>query len=79
MDLARTPLIENTIGTFALPLGIATNFRINGKDYLVPMVLEEPSVVAAASNAAKMAREKGGFRTSSTGPVMIGQIQLTGI
>jgi hydroxymethylglutaryl-CoA reductase len=79
LDLARTPLIENTIGTHALPLGIATNFLVNGKDYLVPMVLEEPSVVAAASNAAKMARAKGGFRTSSSGPVMIGQIQLTGL
>jgi hydroxymethylglutaryl-CoA reductase len=70
-------MIENVIGTMPLPLGIAVNFRINGKDYLIPMALEEPSVVAAASNAAKMAREKGGFDTSSTPPVMIGQIQLT--
>ena len=79
LDLVRTPLIENTIGTYHLPLGIATNFLINGKDYLIPMALEEPSVVAAASNAAKMARVRGGFQTSSSGPVMIGQVQLTGI
>ncbi len=70
-------MIENVIGTMPLPLGIAVNFLINGKDYLIPMALEEPSVVAAASNAAKMARERGGFKTSSTPPVMIGQIQLT--
>jgi hydroxymethylglutaryl-CoA reductase len=69
-------MIENVIGTFELPIGIATNFLIDGRDYLVPMVIEEPSVVAAASNAAKMARFKGGFITSSTGPRMIGQIQV---
>jgi hydroxymethylglutaryl-CoA reductase len=68
-------MIENVIGTIPLPLGVATNFLINSKDYLVPMAIEEPSVVAAASNAAKMARKHGGFRTSNTGPVMIGQIQ----
>jgi hydroxymethylglutaryl-CoA reductase len=72
-------MIENAVGSFALPLGIAVNFRINDKDYLIPMATEEPSVVAAASNAAKMARERGGFWTSSTQPVMIGQIQLTGV
>ncbi len=70
-------MIENVIGTFELPIGIATNFLIDGKDYLIPMVLEEPSVVAAASNAARMAREKGGFFTDYTGSVMIGQIQVT--
>jgi len=70
-------MIENVIGTFELPLGIATNFLIDGKDYLIPMAIEEPSVVAAASNAAKMARVKGGFWTSSTPPIMIGQIQVT--
>jgi len=59
-----------------IPLGVAVNFRINGRDYLVPMAIEEPSVVAAASNAAKMARAKGGFSASTSGPVMIGQIQL---
>lgn len=69
-------MIENVIGIFDLPFGIATNFLINQKDYLIPMVVEEPSVVAAASNAAKMFREGGGFITSSDAPVMIGQIQL---
>lgn len=72
-------MVENAVGTLAMPLGVATNFQINGKDYLVPMAIEEPSVVAAASNAAKMAREKGGFRTESTPPVMIGQVQVTGV
>ncbi len=72
-------MIENVAGTFDVPLGIATNFLINGKDYLIPMAIEEPSVVAAASNSAKMARAKGGFETSSTEPVMIGQIQLADI
>ncbi len=78
MDIADR-MIENVIGTFELPIGIATNFLIDGKDYLIPMVIEEPSVVAAASNAAKMARVKGGFTTSSTGPLMIGQIQVTNL
>ena len=72
-------MIENVVTLFPLPLGIATNFLINGKDYLIPIVLEEPSVVAAASNAAKMARKKGGFHTTSDDPVMIGQIQLTNV
>jgi len=70
-------MIENVIGTFEMPLGIATNFLIDGKDYLIPMAIEEPSVVAAASNAARMAREGGGFTTDYTGSVMIGQIQVT--
>jgi hydroxymethylglutaryl-CoA reductase len=72
-------MIENVVGTFELPVGVAVNFAINGKDYLIPMAIEEPSVVAAASNAAKMARQKGGFQTSNTGPIMIGQIQLTNV
>ena len=72
-------MIENVIGKFPLPLGIATNFLINDRDYLIPMAIEEPSVVAAASNAAKMARVKGGFHTSMSGSVMIGQIQITGV
>ena len=76
---AADKMVENAVGTFSMPLGIATNFQINGKDYLVPMAIEEPSVVAAASNAAKMAREKGGFKTRSTSPVMIGQVQVTGV
>ncbi|RJS88528.1 hydroxymethylglutaryl-CoA reductase, degradative [Candidatus Bathyarchaeota archaeon] len=69
-------MIENVIGMMAYPLGVAVNFRINGRDRLIPMVLEEPSVVAAASNAARMMREGEGIRTSSTEPVMIGQIQI---
>jgi len=72
-------MIENVIGTMPIPLGVATNFLINGRDYLIPMAIEEPSVVAAASNAAKMARVRGGFNTSSTGPIMIGQIQVVGV
>ena len=69
-------MIENVLGTFEIPLGIAVNFQINGKDYLVPMAIEESSVVAAASNAAKIARIKGGFTTEFSNPLMIGQIQL---
>jgi len=72
-------MIENVIGTMGLPLGVAVNFLINGKDYLVPMALDEPSVVAAASNAAKMAREHGGFKAESTEPLMIGQVQIVGV
>ncbi len=69
-------MIENVVGVYGLPMGVATNFRINGKDYLIPMVVEEPSVVAAASNAAKLFRHGGGFQTQSDAPVMIGQIQV---
>ncbi len=77
LDLSQADrMIENVIGTVETPLGIATNFLINDRDYLVPMAIEEPSVVAAASNGAKMARVKGGFRATSTEPVMIGQIQV---
>ncbi|MBE8538922.1 hydroxymethylglutaryl-CoA reductase, degradative [Geoglobus acetivorans] len=72
-------MIENVIGTFELPFGIATNFLIDGKDYLIPMAIEEASVVAAASNAAKMAREGGGFTTDYSGNLMIGQIQVVGL
>ena len=72
-------MIENVIGTYALPLGVATNFRINEHDYLVPMVVEEPSVVAAASHAAKLARELGGFEADADPPEMIAQIQLTDV
>ena len=68
--------IENAVGTFALPLGVATNFRINGRDFLVPMAVEESSVLAAASHGAKLARAGGGFKASSMPPVMTGQIQL---
>jgi len=72
-------MIENVVGTMPLPLGIAVNFVINGTDYLIPMAIEEPSVIAAASNAAKIARERGGFQASSTEPIMIGQIQVTNV
>ncbi len=72
-------MVENVIGMFQVPLGIATNFIIDGREVLIPMATEEPSVIAAASNGAKMARGTGGFLTSSTGPVMRAQIQVTGI
>jgi len=72
-------MIENVIGTFELPLGIATNMIINGKEYLIPMAVEESSVVAGVTNAAKIARGGGGFFTSSTGPVMIAQIQAVNV
>jgi len=72
-------MVENVIGVFPEPLGIAGNFQINGKDYLIPMATEEPSVIAAASYAAKMVRDGGGFHTSSTAPIMIGQIQVVAI
>ncbi|MDD4162173.1 MAG: hydroxymethylglutaryl-CoA reductase, degradative [Methanothrix sp.] len=72
-------MVENVIGLIQVPLGIATNFVIDGREVLIPMATEEPSVIAAASNGARMAREAGGFFTSSTGPVMRAQIQATGI
>lgn len=72
-------MIENVVGAMPIPLGIGVNFLINGQDKLIPMAIEEPSVVAAASNAAKIARQKGGFWTSSTDPIMIGQIQAVDI
>lgn len=72
-------MVENVIGTFQVPLGIATNFVIDGRELAIPMATEEPSVIAAASNGARMARVGGGFVTSSTGPVMRAQIQATGI
>ena len=69
-------MVENVVGRFALPLGIGANFLIDGRDYLIPMAVEEPSVVAGASSAALLARAGGGFTTGSTEPVMIAQIQL---
>jgi hydroxymethylglutaryl-CoA reductase len=78
LDLADH-MIENVIGAMPMPLGIGVNFLVNKRDYLIPMVTEEPSVVAAASYAAKMVRDGGGFHTSSTPPVMIGQIQAVGM
>ena len=78
IDLADR-MIENTIGAIAIPIGIGVNFLINDKNYLIPMATEEPSVVAAASYDAKMVREGGGFSTSSTDSIMIGQIQTVRI
>lgn len=72
-------MVENFVGTLPVPVGVATNFLINGKDYLVPMATEEPSVIAAASHAAKIARIRGGFQASSTMPLMIGQVQCVRI
>ncbi|HEY8517194.1 MAG TPA: hydroxymethylglutaryl-CoA reductase, degradative [Candidatus Binatia bacterium] len=72
-------LTENTIGVYALPLGVALNFVVNGRDVLVPMVTEEPSVIAAASNAARLARGGGGFVAESDPPCMIAQIQLVDV
>jgi len=80
LDLATANrMIENVVGIFQMPLGIAVNFLIDGKDYLIPMVIEEPSVVAAASNAARWARDGGGIETWSSEQIMIGQIQLVGV
>ncbi len=72
-------MIENVVGTIEVPLGIATNFLINGEEYLIPMAIEEASVVAAASNAARIARTMGGFTSEVSEPVMIGQVQVTEI
>lgn len=69
-------MIENVVGMYSLPIGIATNFRVNHKEVLIPMVLEEPSVVAGASLAARLVRESGGFIASSDEPVMIAQMQI---
>ncbi len=71
-------MIENVIGTYQLPLGVGLNFLINGKEYAVPMAIEEPSVVASASNAAKIVRNAGGFTAEATDRIMIGQIQVVG-
>ncbi|MDO8554368.1 MAG: hydroxymethylglutaryl-CoA reductase, degradative [Candidatus Micrarchaeota archaeon] len=78
LDLADR-MVENVIGVSHLPMGLATNFVINGKEYVVPMMIEEPSVIAAASNAAKLAKESGGFTAIADEPVMIGQIQFVNI
>ena len=77
LDVARADhMIENVIGLYSLPLGIATNFIVNGRDVLVPMVIEEPSVVAGASLSARLARAGGGFRATTSEPQMIGQLQV---
>ncbi|HJN55919.1 MAG TPA: hydroxymethylglutaryl-CoA reductase, degradative [Candidatus Poseidoniales archaeon] len=73
---AADRIIENVVGTMSLPIGVATNFTVDSKDYLIPFVLEEPSVVAAASNMAKRCRSTGGFTSNCDDPIMIGQIQI---
>ncbi|OKY77826.1 MAG: Hydroxymethylglutaryl-CoA reductase HMG1 [Candidatus Methanohalarchaeum thermophilum] len=78
-DETADRLVENVVGSLEIPVGVATNFKINDKDYLIPMAIEETSVIAAASKGAKIAREGGGIKANSTDPVMIGQIQLTNI
>ena len=72
-------MIENVIGVFGLPFGIAPNFVVNEKEYLVPMVVEEPSIVAGASSAAKLVRNSDGFQATSMDPGLIGQVQIVGI
>src|SRR5689334_11260612 len=69
-------MVENAVATFALPFGVALNFQVNGRDHVIPMVVEEPSVIAAASNAALVARAGGGFKAEADPGAMIGQIQL---
>lgn len=71
-------MIENAVGVFGLPLGLGLNLQVNGRDYIVPMAVEEPSVIAAVSFAAKIAREGGGFTAEADDPIMIGQVQVTG-
>ena len=78
MDIANG-MIENVIGTFELPYAVASNFQVNGRDVLVPLVVEEPSIVAAASYMAKLARANGGFITSSSAPLMRAQVQIVGV
>ncbi len=72
-------MVENVVGVYGLPLGIGLNFQINGRDFLVPMCVEEPSVVAAASNAARMVRAGGGFVAEADDPIMISQVQLVNV
>ncbi len=78
-EAAASRMIENVIGTMSLPVGVATNFVIDGEHYVIPFCLEESSVVAAASNMAKRCLAKGGFRTPNDDPVMIGQLQMLDI
>src|SRR5881628_2482736 len=72
-------MVENAVGTFALPFGVALNFQVNQRDHVIPMVVEEPSVIAAASNAALVARSGGGFAAEADPGAMIGQIQLVNV
>jgi hydroxymethylglutaryl-CoA reductase len=75
-DWQADHMVENAVGTFSLPLGIGLNFVVNGREVLIPMVIEEPSVVAGASFMAKLVRSGGGFTASSLEPEMIGQLQV---
>ena len=80
LDVQRADkMIENVIGVMGLPIGLAMNFAINNQDYVIPMVVEEPSIVAALSSAAKIARSSGGFTASATDPILVGQIQVLGV
>ncbi len=72
-------MIENVVGVFGLPMGVALNFLINGRDYVVPLVVEEPSIVAGLSGAARLARLGGGFQAASTEPILIGQVQVVNV
>src|SRR5688572_27359277 len=72
-------MIENAIGIMSIPMGVATNFVINGREYVIPMAIEEPSVIAAVSKAAKIAKVKGGFIAEANGSIMIGQVQVVGL
>src|SRR5947209_13759919 len=72
-------MIENAVGVLGLPVGIGLNFLVNGEDVVVPMAVEEPSVIAAVSLAAKIAREGGGFTAKADAPLMIGQVQVSGL
>ncbi|WXA88552.1 hydroxymethylglutaryl-CoA reductase, degradative [Pendulispora rubella] len=76
---AANNMVENVISTHALPLGLGLNFRVNDRDYIVPMCVEEPSVIAAASNAAKSVRDGGGFTADADPPIMIAQVQIVGV
>jgi hydroxymethylglutaryl-CoA reductase len=79
LDLATADrLVENAVGLYSLPLGLGLNFRVNGKDHLVPMAVEEPSVIAAASNAARIVRAGGGFHAQADEPIMTAQVELVG-
>jgi len=72
-------MIENVVGVFGLPMGLGLNFLVNGRDYVIPLVVEEPSIVAGLSGSARMARLSGGFEASSTDPILIGQVQAVNV
>jgi hydroxymethylglutaryl-CoA reductase len=76
---AADRVVENVVGVYALPLGLGLNFQVNGRDVLVPMAVEEPSVIAAASNAARMVRAGGGFQADADDPIMTAQIEILGV